>query len=204
MNRIVIANLAGANGLKSTEMAAVAGGLLKLPLPWPRPWPKPPICRRLPWLPICRRPWPLLLVLHGTGATAVWTMRETGWDQAAARGGFLVAFPEGTPADPTRPCDAAMLQNPPVWNDGSGLPPADRVTADDVGFFRPLFDELPRRWAVDPRRAAPKEGKASERRRLSELYLSLVPVLRRFNRPAEAEMLVQQERALWVKGPAGD
>jgi tetratricopeptide (TPR) repeat protein len=57
--------------------------------------------------------------------------------------------------------------------------------------------------AVDPRPIAPKGGKVQERRRLSELYLSLIPILRRHRRSAEAEMLLLQERALWAEDPTG-
>jgi serine/threonine protein kinase/tetratricopeptide (TPR) repeat protein len=57
--------------------------------------------------------------------------------------------------------------------------------------------------AVDPQQVVPKGGKPQERRRLSELYLGLIPILRRHHRPAEAEMLVLQERALWDKGTTG-
>jgi tetratricopeptide (TPR) repeat protein len=57
--------------------------------------------------------------------------------------------------------------------------------------------------AVDPRQVAPKGGKPQERRRLSELYLGLILILRRHHRPAEAQALALQERALWDKGPTG-
>jgi tetratricopeptide (TPR) repeat protein len=55
--------------------------------------------------------------------------------------------------------------------------------------------------AVGPRRVTPKEGKAQERRQLSELYRNRVPIARRHGRPAEAEMLVLQARTLWTNGP---
>jgi hypothetical protein len=57
--------------------------------------------------------------------------------------------------------------------------------------------------AVDPRQVVPRGGKATERSRLSELYLDLIPILRRHHRTAEAEMLTLEERALWDKDPTG-
>jgi polyhydroxybutyrate depolymerase len=87
-----------------------------------------------------RHPWPLLLVLHGAGATSMWTMRETRWDETATREGFLVAFPEGTPADPTRPQD--FLRNPLVWNDGSFRGAGRHPEVDDVGYLRAVLERL--------------------------------------------------------------
>jgi poly(3-hydroxybutyrate) depolymerase len=41
-------------------------------------------------------PWPVMLFLHGTGATAAWSLEETGLDRAVPAAGFLLAAPEGT------------------------------------------------------------------------------------------------------------
>jgi tetratricopeptide (TPR) repeat protein len=86
----------------------------------------------------------------------------------------------------------ALVQS--CWSLGQALEQLGRPEEAQAAYLR----------AVDPRRIAPKGGKATERRRLSELYLKLIPVLRRMDRPAEAEMLVLQERALWAKSAAGE
>src|SRR5262245_54354893 len=62
-------------------------------------------------------PWPLVLVLHGAGASPRWTVEETGWDRTAEQERFLLAVPEALPIDPSHP--PAFLKNPPLWNDGS-------------------------------------------------------------------------------------
>ncbi|MBY0458471.1 MAG: hypothetical protein K2V38_14120, partial [Gemmataceae bacterium] len=60
---------------------------------------------------------PLVVFLTGTGGTAAWADRETGWSELARREGFALAVPEALPPDPTQP--PAFLANPPRWNDGS-------------------------------------------------------------------------------------
>jgi polyhydroxybutyrate depolymerase len=92
-------------------------------------------------------PLPVVVVLHGAGATAAWTLDETGLAEAARRHGFLAVLPEGSRLDPARP--PGFLVNPQVWNDAS---PHARSVADDVGFLDALLDELPRRYPLDRRR----------------------------------------------------
>src|SRR2546423_10755041 len=75
---------------------------------------------------------PLVVFLTGTGGTAAWSDRETGWSELAALEGFALAIPEALPPEPTsRP---SFLTNPPRWNDGS---PAlfDSPETDDVAFL---------------------------------------------------------------------
>jgi len=93
---------------------------------------------------------PIVVLLHGSGGTGEWALRETRWDELADREGVVVVAPTVTRPDPTSPI--RFFTNPPVWNDGSQRPPADRVSADDVGFIAKLLDELPRRFPVDPAR----------------------------------------------------
>ena len=89
---------------------------------------------------VASKPRPLVVMLHGAGADAHWTLEETRWDRDADREHFLVAVPEALPLDPAQP--ANFLKNPSWWNDGS---PAARVApraVDDVVFLSALFDEI--------------------------------------------------------------
>lgn len=92
---------------------------------------------------------PLVVFLTGTGGTAAWADRETGWSKLAAREGFALAVPEALPPDPTAP--PSFLANPPRWNDGS--PPLfDGPQADDVAFLTAVLDDASGRFGTDPRR----------------------------------------------------
>ncbi len=93
-------------------------------------------------------PWPVLLFLHGAGATAEWSLEETGWERTALREGFLLVVPEGERADRTRP--ASFLDNPQLWNDGapSGLV-SHAADADDVAFLAAVLDDVQHRYDVD-------------------------------------------------------
>jgi polyhydroxybutyrate depolymerase len=109
---------------------------------------------------------PLVVFLAGTGATAAWADRETGWSELAAREGFALALPEALPPDPTTP--PSFLTNPPRWDDGSELRIADcrlqiegKQTAgivpsnpqsDDVAFLTAVLDDAVARFGVDARR----------------------------------------------------
>ena len=92
---------------------------------------------------------PLVVFLTGTGGTAAWADRETGWSKLAAREGFALAIPEALPPDPGDP--PSFLVNPPRWNDGS--PPLfDSPETDDVAFLTSVIDDAVNRFGVDPRR----------------------------------------------------
>jgi polyhydroxybutyrate depolymerase len=93
-----------------------------------------------------RTRWPVVLLFHGLGATARWTIGETGLDAKAEAAGFLAVFPEGLPADPRQV--STLLKNPAYWNTGSRQ---DRGH-DDLGFIAALLKELPRQLAMDPGR----------------------------------------------------
>ena len=114
---------------------------------------------------------PLVVFLTGTGGTAAWADRETGWSKLAAREGFALAVPEALPPDPTAP--PSFLANPPRWNDGSPWnaefsmmndefkPPNSSIhhsslriqhSPDDVAFLTAVLDDATGRFGTDPRR----------------------------------------------------
>ncbi len=95
-------------------------------------------------------PWPVVVMLHGAGGTALWTLRETRWAEASDREGFLLVLPEATRPDPSRP--AGFLDNPQVWNDGAADAQPPRPAVDDVGFIVALLDDLAGRYAIDAAR----------------------------------------------------
>ena len=98
-------------------------------------------------------PLPVVLLLHGSGGSGAWAIRETRWDSLADQEGVLVAAPDATRPEPK--LQARFYTNPAVWNDGSNLPPVNRVRlVDDVAFIRALLEELPRRWPIDQTRIA--------------------------------------------------
>jgi polyhydroxybutyrate depolymerase len=92
---------------------------------------------------------PLVVFLTGTGGSAAWADRETGWSELALREGFALAIPEPLPPDPNAP--PSFLANPPRWNDGS--PPLfDSTEPDDVAFLGVVIDDAVARFGVDARR----------------------------------------------------
>lgn len=106
-------------------------------------------------------PLPLVVFLHGTGATAPWADSETGWSGLAAREGFVLALPQALPPDILLP--PKFLSNPPRWNDGSDSGQqklegrarrSDSVhpPADDVSFITAVIDDAVTRTGADSRR----------------------------------------------------
>jgi polyhydroxybutyrate depolymerase len=101
---------------------------------------------REPEHPVLPQGWPLVFMLHGAGATALWTLNESRWQAIADREGILLAFPEGVPRDPGQ--TGHFLRNPLLWNET-----ARTDLPDDVGYLAALLgDELPSRFPVDRRR----------------------------------------------------
>lgn len=95
-----------------------------------------------------QRTHPLLLLLHGTGGTASWTLSETRWDRQADEFNFLLLIPDGSRADPHQP--PGFLRNPQVWNDGFDRPGLGNPEIDDVGFLNALLDHITAQHAVNP------------------------------------------------------
>lgn len=93
-----------------------------------------------------RRETPVVLILHGAGGTAAWTLGETGWGTTADRAGFLAVLPEGTRADPSRP--PGFLKNSQVWNDSSPRSSLGQPGVDDVAFLDAVLDQVQAHYAV--------------------------------------------------------
>lgn len=97
-----------------------------------------------------KSPMPMVIMLHGGGGTAETARTSTGWVVKADEAGFIVAFPEATRLDPSRP--ASFLSNPPIWNDGSGRGHAGRENVDDIGFIGSMIEDIIARFVVDEKR----------------------------------------------------
>ena len=93
---------------------------------------------------------PLVLFLHGTGATASWANQETGWSQLAARAGFTLALPDAMSANPDHP--PRFLTNPQLWNDGCPTSPSTGASTDDVSFLARVIDDVQSRLGIDAKR----------------------------------------------------
>jgi len=78
-------------------------------------------------------PVPTIIVLHGAAIGAEWTMRGSGFAEAAAAHGFAAVFPDGLYR---------------VWNDGREGGRISRI--DDVGFLRQLVAWLIGHGVADP------------------------------------------------------
>jgi len=95
-------------------------------------------------------PWPVVVMLHGTGGTAAWCDSEVRLLEPALAAGFAVAYPDGLAVDPTR--EPKFLTNPARWNDGGTKPGQPLHTdADDVTFLAAVVEDLVRR-GCDPKR----------------------------------------------------
>jgi polyhydroxybutyrate depolymerase len=92
---------------------------------------------------------PLVIFLTGTGGTAEWADRETGWSELARREEFALVVPEALPPDMTKP--PSFLNNPPRWNDGAPPLFAPSVN-DDVAFLTAVIDHTARHLNIDETR----------------------------------------------------
>jgi len=97
-----------------------------------------------------KSPMPVVIMLHGGGGTAETARTSTSWVVKADEAGFIVAFPEATRPDPSRP--ASFVSNPPIWNDGSGRGHAGKGNVDDSGFIGSVIGDLLARFLVDEKR----------------------------------------------------
>lgn len=105
---------------------------------------------QLPGEPDQERRWPLVLLLHGAGGDAREYLDGAGWARKAKESGFLVIAPEGLPRSTSR--RANFWTNPRLWNTGGLDLGGDRMTLDDLTFFRDLTADAARRWPIDSER----------------------------------------------------
>jgi len=98
-----------------------------------------------------RPPWPLVLMLHGTGGSAAFAADETRLVPFAAEAGFVIAFADGLPVNPAEP--PRFLSNPQRWNDGSTAPGDPfHVDTDDVGYLTEVIADAVARAECDTAR----------------------------------------------------
>jgi polyhydroxybutyrate depolymerase len=84
------------------------------------------------------KPAALVIMLHGGFGTGRQAERAYGWDAAADRAGFVVAYPDGIGRS---------------WNaGGTCCGPARRDAVDDLGFITALIAAVTRRETIDPAR----------------------------------------------------
>lgn len=95
-------------------------------------------------------PLPLVIMLHGMGGTALDAVRETGWSARADERTFVIAYPEATRPDATKP--PSLGRNPQAWNDGSGRFHAAERNVDDVAFLDRVIDTIAVDHSIDARR----------------------------------------------------
>jgi polyhydroxybutyrate depolymerase len=84
---------------------------------------------------------PLMIVLHGGLGNAKIIERMSGMDSVADKGGFIVAYPEGT----------GIRFNPDrrTWNAGLCCNPAVRENIDDVSFISKMIDDISTKYSID-------------------------------------------------------
>jgi polyhydroxybutyrate depolymerase len=138
------------------------------------------------------QPLPAVLILHGAGATANWTLEEMGWLATADNEGLLLIAPEGMRLDPSRPPN--FFDNPQVWNDSGSRGMLGPSKADDMSFLRAMLDRVTTDYSIDPRRVYVtgfSNGACMTFRvgaEISERFAALAPVagLLRFEDPRPA------------------
>ena len=87
--------------------------------------------------------YPLVILLHGSGANGAAIRRMSGMDSIADADHFLVAYPDGT---------TGALELGGDWNAGDCCGAAHRKNVGDVAFVRALVGALSRELPVDRRR----------------------------------------------------
>jgi polyhydroxybutyrate depolymerase len=90
------------------------------------------------------KPTPLLVSLHGGGASMSYQASEENYGQISKsdRSGFIVAFPNGY----SRQGPSGKLA---TWNAGTCCGPARDKNIDDVGFIRQMLDNLHKQLNID-------------------------------------------------------
>ena len=92
------------------------------------------------------QPFPLMLVLHGSGASGEAIRRESRLDSIADAQHFIVVYPNGS----TGP----FLSGEPDWNAGVCCGMASQTHVDDVGFLSAVIDNVSSTLPVDARRVS--------------------------------------------------
>jgi polyhydroxybutyrate depolymerase len=87
--------------------------------------------------------YPLVLVLHGSGADGETVQSQSGMDHLADSLHFIVAYPNGT---------TALFGFGSDWNAGKCCGNAARSNVDDLAFLRGAVDDIAKHVAVDRRR----------------------------------------------------
>jgi polyhydroxybutyrate depolymerase len=85
---------------------------------------------------------PLVVFLHGYGATGAAMVRAIGLEPVADAHGFALAYPDGT-------VDSRGRR---FWNATDACCDFDRTGVDDVGYVRWLLDDVARKVPVDSKR----------------------------------------------------
>jgi polyhydroxybutyrate depolymerase len=89
------------------------------------------------------RPYPLVLVLHGSAGSAEGIRETSQMDSLSEALHFVVAYPSGTNGGGLYPSD---------WNGGTCCGAAARDNVDDVGFLAAVVAEVSKKLPVDPHR----------------------------------------------------
>lgn len=87
--------------------------------------------------------YPLVIVLHGSGANGATIRRMSGMDSIADAAHFLVAYPDAT---------TGALGLGADWNVGECCGAAHKGNVDDIAFLRALIGALSKEMPIDQRR----------------------------------------------------
>lgn len=90
------------------------------------------------------RPYPLLLLLHGSSADGKAIEEQSGMDSIADRYHMVVAYPEGA--------RSILGRSSADWNAGECCGYAQHNHVDDVDFLRAVITDLSARLSIDQRR----------------------------------------------------
>lgn len=84
-----------------------------------------------------KKPWPMVIALHGRLGTGAGQETLSGLSSVADREGFIVVYPDGVDKS---------------WADGRPGSPAQEKGVDDVAFISALIDDFIAREGADPKR----------------------------------------------------